>query len=97
MAKKVDVKFTVSIVKNTEKGGAWLGRAQIARPDQDVLVMDDIDAFSNASAAKRWAKTLVATYTPRKSVKFVEGTERDEKDKPVSFTGELIYKADAFK
>lgn len=91
MAKKESRKFVVTLHKNPEKGGAWLGFVAVVT-DENVAVAQMTTAWANASAAKRWVKTQVQALTPRKSVKMVAGSAVDAKGKPVSFTGELVFK-----
>jgi hypothetical protein len=95
MAKKVEATFIATVVKNTEKGGAWLAEVSIEHEGLDKSVFNSYSAWSNAGGAKRWAKAMLQNNTPRKSVKFVEGEAKDEKGKPTLFTGTLSYKADA--
>jgi len=95
MAKKVDATFTATIVKNTEKGGAWLAEVTIEHAGLDKAVFNSYSAWSNGGGAKRWVKAMVQINTPRKSIKFVEGEAKDEKGKPVLFNGTLSFKADA--
>jgi hypothetical protein len=92
MAKKESRKFVVNLNKNPEKGGAWLAFVAVVN-DEDVALAQVTTAWANASAAKRWVKTQVQALTPRKSVKMVAGSAVDAKGKPVTFTGELSYKA----
>jgi hypothetical protein len=92
MAKKESRKFVVNLNKNPEKGGAWLAFVAVVT-DEDVALAQLTTAWANASAAKRWVKTQVQALTPRKSVKMVAGSAVDAKGKPVTFTGELSYKA----
>ena len=95
MAKKVEAQFVATIVKNTEKGGAWLAEVSIQHVGVDTPVFNNYAAWSNAGGAKRWVKAMLQNNTPRKAVKFVEGEAKDEKGKPVLLTGTLAYKADA--
>ena len=92
MAKKVNATFRATLRKNTEKGGAWLGIVSVSDEGVDEFVAREQDAFSNASAGKRWIKERVIALTPRKSVKMIAGTKLDAKDKPVFFSGELAFK-----
>jgi hypothetical protein len=94
MAKKSTFKVEASIsVDPSEKASAWLTKFSIIGDDSVTVVRESISAWKNASAAKRWIKAQVLAHTPRKSVKMVAGETLDVKGKPVSFTGELFYKA----
>ena len=92
MAKKLDATFDVEICKNTEKGGAWLATYTITKDGLEEGYVTE--AWSNASAAKRWIKAAVIAKTPRKSVK-LEVTAMDANNKPTCIKGQLIYKVDA--
>jgi hypothetical protein len=90
MAKKVDASFTAEICKNTEKGGAWLATYTLTKDGEELGYVTQ--AWSNASAAKRWIKSKVVERTPRKSIK-MEVTIKDVvTDKPLCLKGELNYK-----
>lgn len=105
MAKKVVAKFNAKIELNNEKGGAWLATVSAERPasygDFDVkstsnsmepaIGVSEITAWKNASAAKRWVKTMVQSMTPRKSVK-LNPTKFDAKEKPTAMSGSLEFK-----
>ena len=93
MAKKVNKSFRVDLVKNNVKGGAWLAMIVLSTEGSTERVLTL--AWSNPSAAKRWVKEQVQEHTPRKSVKLTAGENLDEKGKPVTFHGELLYKAEA--
>jgi len=102
MAKKVTKTFTATLKLNTEQGGAWLANVSLVTPLQGFQNLNSIPdseaasfetAWKNASAGKRWIKAKVIEMTPRKSVKMVAGEELDAKGKPVSFYGELNFKA----
>ena len=90
MAKKVQHTFTANLWLNTEKGGAWIAEYHYGTEE---VFKGLYTAWKNASAAKRWLKSVVQEVTPRKSIKMVAGDALDEKGKPVSFTGELKYNA----
>lgn len=90
MVKKVQRTFTANLWLNTEKGGAWIAEYHYGT-EEDFKGL--YTAWKNASAAKRWLKSVVQEVTPRKSIKMVAGDALDEKGKPVSFTGELKYNA----
>jgi ribosomal 30S subunit maturation factor RimM len=91
---KINQKFVAGLNKNTEKGGAWLASYSIVT-DGNPDVRFRQTAWANASAGKRWIKAMVEENTPRKSVKMVDSGKIDEKNKPISFNGELIYKVEA--
>ena len=98
MAKKKNKLFKASLVKNLDKGGAWLATVSLFDVEADgTLVMDEqVDAaWKNASAGKRWIKAETQRLTPRKSVKLVPSEALDEKEKPAGFFGELAFKVDA--
>ena len=63
--------------------------------EQDMWALEEevVSAWKNASAAKRSVKESVQHMTPRKSVKMITHDSLDEKGKPNSFYGELIFKA----
>jgi len=91
MVKKVSASYKVSIIKQDLKGAAWLVKSvkSITHVPYDDT---EYSAWANASAAKRWVKELVKANTPRKSIKMIAGTTLDAKGKPLSFTGELLFK-----
>jgi hypothetical protein len=95
MAKKINASFEAELRKNQEKGGAWLGEFSVSRDDYDKVVVSGREAFSNASAGKRWLKEQVLANTNKKSIKMLPNEERDVKDKPVFFTGTVIFKVEA--
>ena len=90
MAKKESWTFTAIIVKNTEKGGAWIAKFN---NQTEETGNSEVTAWANASAAKRWVKSMVVTHTTRKSVKMTPAAEVDAKGKPILFHGQLTYKA----
>ena len=108
MAKKEEVKFFATLRKNESKGGAWLAVVDVSTDDPDERPLySAYNAFSNASAGKRWIKEQVAIATPRKSVKMIpvdtravvaeDGTRSvvpfvDAKGKFISFWGSLTFK-----
>ena len=108
MAKKESVTFSASLRKNEVKGGAWLAEVNVLTDDpEDQPLYSRCDAFSNASAGKRWIKDQVAGATPRKSVKMLpvetrmvkaeDGTRSvvpyvDAKGKFLAFKGTLTFK-----
>lgn len=89
MAKKVEAIVRATLTKNQEKGGAWL--CHISMGMAGIPNIDRIQAWSNASAGKRWVKAWVVENTPRKSIKMVV-TKKDLNDKAMEISGELIYK-----
>ena len=92
MAKKVNAMFEAELIKNQEKGGAWLCEFSIVRDDQEPPSASGRQAFSNASAGKRWLKAMVLANTPKKSIKMVATDEKDVKEKPVHFNGAVAFK-----
>jgi hypothetical protein len=95
MAKKINASLEAELRKNQEKGGAWLGEFSVTRDDYDKVVVSGREAFSNASAGKRWLKEQVLANTNKKSIKMIANEERDAKDKPVFFTGTVAFKVEA--
>jgi len=95
MARKVNAKFNGTLIKNNVKGGAWLATYSISYEGQEMAVAKPLNAFSNASAGKRWLKEMVLANTPKKSIKMIAGTALDEKGKPLGFTGEVLFKVEA--
>lgn len=94
MPKKVNAVFEADLIKNTEKGGAWLAEYSVSRDDYDKVAVAGRNAFSNPSAGKRWLKEQVLAHTNKKSIKMVATDERDAKDKPVNFTGTVAFKVE---
>lgn len=92
MAKKVNVSFEADLIKNTQKGGAWLAEYSVIVTGDDKPSVAGINAFSNPSAGKRWLKEQVLAHTNKKSIKMVATADKDEKDKPVHFTGVVVFK-----
>jgi hypothetical protein len=95
MAKKVNAVFNAQLVKNQYKGGAWLAEFDVVYDYEEKPRVSDCNAFSNASAGKRWIKEMVLAHTNKKSIKWVGNDERDEKDKPVFFNGNVVFKVEA--
>ena len=95
MAKKVNAKFSGTLIKNNVRGGAWLATYAISYEGQDGTIATSHHAFSNASAGKRWLKEMVLANTPKKSIKMIAGTALDEKGKPLGFAGEVAFKVEA--
>jgi hypothetical protein len=91
---KVNANFNGELRKNTEQGGAWIAEFVITRSDFDRPVNAGYAAWSNASAGKRWLKAMVLEHTPKKSIKMAANTERDLKDKPVYFNGDVVFKVE---
>lgn len=92
MAKKINALFEAELIKNQEKGGAWLGEFSVKRDDMETHSAAGRQAFSNASAGKRWLKAMVLANTPKKSIKMAATDAKDVKDKPVHFTGAVAFK-----
>ena len=108
MAKKENVTFVATLYKNEVKGGAWLAETIVATEDpDDQPIFSRCQAFSNASAGKRWIKEQVALATPRKNVKMLPVETRvvkaedgsrsvvpyvDAKGKFLAFRGTLDFK-----
>lgn len=92
MAKKINAVFEAELIKNQEKGGAWLAEFSVKRDDLEVASAVGRQAFSNASAGKRWLKEQVLANTNKKSIKMVATDARDAKDKPVFFSGAVAFK-----
>ena len=95
MAKKINAVFEAELRKNQQKGGAWLAEFSVTRDDYDKVVVSGLEAFSNASAGKRWIKEQVLANTNKKSIKMLANEDRDEKDKPVFFSGIVAFKVEA--
>ena len=92
MAKKINAMFEAELIKNQEKGGAWLGEFSVVRDDLEQSSASGRQAFSNASAGKRWLKEQVLANTNKKSIKMIASDARDAKDKPVHFEGAVAFK-----
>ena len=95
MAKKINCLFNAELIKNQEQGGAWLAEFYVERDDLMKPVASGRNAFSNPSAGKRWIKTMVLEHTNKKSIKMIANEERDAKDKPVFFNGNVVFKVEA--
>lgn len=98
MAKKVERTFKATLAKNPVKGGAWKVTYTITELRNNGLggydeieIDNNVTAWSNASAGKRYIKERVQQLTPRKSIK-LDVTSIDENEKPVKIQGTLIYK-----
>lgn len=94
MVKKINANFNAELRKNTEKGGAWIAEYVVTRADFDKPITADCSAWSNPSAGKRWLKAMVQKHTNKKSVKMAPNSERDEKDKPIFFNGDVVFKVE---
>jgi len=75
-----------------EKGGAWLLRITVVQ-DADTIT-DGFTAWSNPSAAKRYLKDFVVSFTPRKSIKMEVTTVDNTTNKPILLVGNLTYKVE---
>ena len=95
MAKKVNCLFNAELRKNNVKGGAWVAEFYVTREDQERPVAANYSAWANPSAAKKWIKEMVLEHTNKKSIKMVANTERDAKDKPIFFNGNVAFKVEA--
>jgi hypothetical protein len=102
MAKKVAAKFVATIELNPEKAGGWLAIVSVQKEAsgginsmQPAEGLSEYAAWKNASAAKRWVKSMVLKHTPRKSVKMVVTKEDKTTGKPTLLSGVLEYKVDA--
>lgn len=95
---KATVKVTASLVLNTEKAGGWLATFKRTTPTPngvggfDEQVFTDVTAWKNASAGKRWIKSMVQEHTPRKSIKLEVLGVIPETEKPSTLRGEFTYK-----
>jgi hypothetical protein len=94
MAKKINCLFNAELRKNNVKGGAWIAEFHVTREDQDRPIAANYSAWANPSAAKKWIKEMVLTHTNKKSIKMVAGTDKDAKDKPIYFNGDLSFKVE---
>lgn len=94
MAKKVNVVFSADMAKNLDKGGAWLAEFDVVYDYEDKPRVSGRDAFSNPSAAKRWLKEMVLQHTNKKSIKMIAGSDKDAKDKPINFSGTVVFKVE---
>ena len=92
MAKKVVKTFNAGLVRNVEKGGGWL--AIVTVKVGDVIEVQIMNPWTNASAGKRWIKNQVQMLTPRKNIKMIAGTDKDLKGKPISFVGVVTFKSE---
>lgn len=94
MAKKISAGFEAELYKNPEKGGAWLAVYTVTRADYDKPIASGYSAWSNASAGKRWLKSMVLEHTNKKSIKMIATEEVDAKGKPLAFDGEVAFKVE---
>lgn len=95
MAKKVSMALRTEVVKNPEKGGAWLAVVLISELDEPHSEVQFHSAWTSASGAKRWVKAIVQMHTPRKTIKMDSQVVNSETNKPVAFYGGFEYKVDA--
>jgi hypothetical protein len=95
MAKKVNANFYGSLVKNTEKAGAWIAEYSIKHEGIDTPIKVEQSAWTNASACKRWLKAQVIANTPKKSIKLIATEAVDEKGKPIYIAGVVAFKEEA--
>ena len=94
MAKKVNVVFSADMTKNLDRGGAWLAEFDVVYDYEGKPRVSGRNAFSNPSAAKRWLKEMVLEHTNKKSIKMVAGSDKDAKDKPINFSGTVVFKVE---
>jgi len=94
MVKKVNANFNGELRKNNVKGGAWIAEYVVTRSDEERPVAADYSAWANPSAGKKWLKEMVLTHTNKKSIKMVAGTDKDAKDKPIYFNGDVVFKVE---
>ena len=94
MAKKVSQTLTAELRKNVimEKGGAWM--LQIKVVEEGTVITEGFTAWANASAAKRYLKQFVVSFTPRKSIKMEVIVKDVPTDKPLVLEGSLTYKVE---
>lgn len=90
IVKKVSAGFEATLDKNPVKGGAWIARVKVTINGEPLT--EEVTAWANASAGKRWVKEMVVKHTPRKSVKMVAGAKFDDKGKPLSWSGSMTFK-----
>lgn len=95
--RKIERTFKATLAKNMIKGGAWKVTYTITESRSnglggydEVEIDNNVSAWANASASKRWIKDRVQALTPRKSIKF-EVANEDESGKPIKLVGTLIY------
>ena len=77
--KRQAIIWKVVLTKNTNPGCAWLAQAT-SSTIEDGQTGEYFEAFSNASAAKRWVKAQ----TGRKTISWIDSGE-DAKGKPTAF------------
>jgi hypothetical protein len=95
MAKKSTQTLRADIRKNVivEKGGAWMLHLTV---DEDgTTITEGYTAWANLSAAKRYLKEYVISFTPRKSIKMTVAATDKVTNKPIAVIGELVYKVEA--
>lgn len=90
---KISKTLEAQVQLNPEKGGGWLANVNIYCDveGEKTYIVELATAWKNASAAKRWVKSVVQNQTPRKSVK-MNACLFDANEKPTCFKGELTYK-----
>jgi hypothetical protein len=95
---KVNITAIAFLQLNTEKAGGWLARFKVVTPvpngtggfvNEEYI---ETTAWKNASAGKRWIKSMVQAHTPRKSIKLEVVGKDLATDKPTALSGELTYK-----
>jgi hypothetical protein len=94
MAKRVTANFNGELRKNNVRGGGWIAEYSVTRADLDKPVAANYSAWANPSAGKKWLKEMVLAHTPKKSIKMVAGTDKDDKGKPIYFNGDVPFKVD---
>mgnify|MGYP003340924791 CR=1 FL=1 len=92
MAKKVSSSLLATLIKNPEKGGAWLAQVALKDEGMDNPYKVETTAWSNASAGKRWVKARTIVLTPKKNCKMISNGQLDAKGKPISFVGQIGFK-----
>lgn len=94
MAKKINAVFNATMVKNLEKGGAWMANLTIMHEAADgfMPVKTESSAWTSAAAGKRWLKHRLMDLTPKKSVKMIATSVVDAKGKPAEFNGSVQFK-----
>ena len=92
MAKKITKTVTARLQKNTEKAGSWLCSFTVINETGGAEVLN-VQAWANASAGKRWVKSLVLETSGRKSIK-MEILEQDVNGKPTLISGSFQFKVE---
>lgn len=98
--RKIERTFKATLAKNPVKGGAWKvtyviteSRSNGLGGYDEIELDNNVTAWANAGASKRYIKERVQQLTNRKSIKFIVANE-DENGKPVKIVGTLIYKVE---